>query len=300
MATIPDSVKTRLDTDWAIGTGGVEPTYYVEEDIRMRPPTGQDYILVQSSTLDTDPKPFNDIYTNEAHVLSILVNTLTSEDRLKEIGDEVVRVLNATAITDITYQRLKRRKILSGIEKGVFNYQERITYDLIEQMKESAASYGAGAGTNLDDLLMYGSTHAAWVPCVFYIEGATSVSIGKVFGIVGTIENVDAQDFNLFFLCPLPTNKGSLKLYVGDVRVGILDADASNKLDALWVYGMKYNTQTSLNADGTDRTAAGSYTSAFVVTDVSSYNSVFIRVAAVVTNAGDFNLSSLELECYYA
>ena len=33
---------------------------------------------------------------------------------------------------------------MSGVEKGVFNYQEMITYDLHQQMKSSAVAYGSG------------------------------------------------------------------------------------------------------------------------------------------------------------
>ena len=298
MATIPDSVKTRLDTDWSIA-GGAEPTYYVEEDIRMNPPAGQDYILIQSSTLDTDSRPVNDKFANEAHVLDIIVNTLTSEDRLKEISDEVVRVLNATAITDMTYQRLKRRKIMSGIDKGIFNYQERITYDLRQQMKESAASYGAGAGTNLDDLLMYGSAHAAWVPCV-YSDHTNVARKYLVNSTSGMVSNADATNASLRFDLQLPTTKGSLKLYISGSRVSLYDADADAKIDTTTVYGLIKTGVTSINADTTDYNSQDDWDDTFVAVDCSSYNGVMVWLAAVVDAANELDIASVSLRCYYA
>ena len=144
MATIPDSVKAQLDADWT-GAGGAEPTYYVEEDFRTKPPLGQDAIWIMSRTLDTGARPINDTFVTEEHVLELVVNTQTSADRLKEISDEVVRILNATAITDITYQRMKSRHRNSGELENIWVYQEVITYDLKQQMKSSTAAYGAGA-----------------------------------------------------------------------------------------------------------------------------------------------------------
>ena len=299
MTTIPDSVKAQLDSDWS-GAGGAEPTYYVEEDIRTNPPTGQDYIFILSSTLDTDPVPFNDTFVNEKHVLELVTNTLTSEDRLKEIGDEVVRILNATAITDITYQRLKRRKITSGVDKGVFNYQEVITYDLQQQMKSSTASYGAGAGLQLDDLLMFGSAHAAYVPMA--IMGSTIQTYWRF--IDGRVINASSADFNLEFLLPLPSIKGSLKLYLKNLKYSVFIADANDYVDEVRISGINGNTRTDLDTDttnitsNTDATFSGAVMPASVI-DVSSYQNVIVKISAFVTDAAGLQYHNIRMECFY-
>ncbi len=143
MTTIPASVKAQLDADWT-GAGGAEPPYYVAEDYRTNPPLGGDSIWILDNT-DVDPQIVNDTFVNEFLTIDIVV-TATTADRLKEIGDEVVRILNASRVANITYQRYKRRRNVSGVDVNkVFINQEIIQYDMREQMKSSAAAYGAGA-----------------------------------------------------------------------------------------------------------------------------------------------------------
>lgn len=352
MATIPDSVKARLDADWT-GAGGAEPTYYVEEDFRTNPPLGKDAVWIMSSTLDTDPRPFNDKYTNEYHILEMVVNTLTSEDRLKELSDEVVRILNATTITDITYQRLKKRRIVSGVDKGVFNYQELITYDLRQQMKSSTAAYGSGAtgdftitgdlivggddikdsssatvisfdgagaidvlaaphalltdttltGAYLEDLLMFGSANAAWVPLVMFAAREFSYIRGTGGGLM---QNVGADDITLELSLPLPTNKGGLKLYISSLKFGVADADATDYITTVRVYGMNGNSAgAQLDIDTTNHSSAGDKTFAGAVIpagtiDCSGYQSIIFTFSCTNTDANDMDIGNFRAECYYA
>lgn len=156
---------------------------------------------------------------------------------------------------------------------------------------------GSLTGPQLEDSLMFGSGNSAFVPCILELED----QVGKISMAWHTaFQNVDGTNFTVMFRCPLPTVKGSLKLYVGDVRVGIQDADAGDYLDNVIVGGIVYNTVTTINSDTTNRTAANTYTYDFAPADASSYDSVALRLQVIATNAGDFNLTSVELECYYA
>ncbi len=151
--------------------------------------------------------------------------------------------------------------------------------------------------TDIADLLMFGAANAAMVPCILELED----QVGKIVMSWHTVfQNVDGTDFTVIFRCPLPTVKGGLKLYVGDVRVGIQDADADDYLDNVIVGGIVYNTVTTLNSGPTNRTSPNTYTYPFTPADASGYDSVALRIQVVATNAGDFNLTSVELECYYA
>ena len=296
MTTIPDSIKAQLDADWAIGTGGVEPTYYVSEDFRTNPPLGKDGLWIPTETLKTDVRPVNDTYANHNHTIDLIVNTITSEDRLKELADEVVRILNATAITDMTYQRITNRKRVSGDYNGIWVYQEIITVDMREQMATSAAAYGAGAGTNLDDLLMYGSAHAAWVPCIFELPSIAS----SVIGTGANLTNVAALDPVVAYVCPLPTVKGSLKLYTSGVRVGISDADADDFLNQVVVRGTTYAGITNLNNDTTDYTSAQRVEQTFVAVDCSTYDQLLVSLVLACATGGELDINYVTLRCYYA
>ena len=300
MATIPDSVQAQITADWS-PAGGAEPTYYVEEDIRANPPAGEDFILILSSTLDTDPRPVNDKFTNEAHVLDIIVNTLTSADRLKIISDEIVRILDATAIADITYQRLKRRTILSSIDKGIFNHQERITYDLLQQMKSSAAAYGIGTTStvlaNLLDLTMWGSANAAWVPCIYMTDaGATKEAL-----VHSTVYNAGVSTTYITFTLSVPLLKGSLKLYTNRLMIGLFDADASNYLTSVLVRGINYTGYIDiLPTDATDKTTVAQHEYPIVLHNCSVYEQVIVVAQFTGATAAAFEISSVRLQCYYA
>ena len=106
--------------------------------------------------------------------------------------------------------------------------------------------------TDIADLLMFGSANAAWVPCI--LDGTGSWPTGKLQGD-WTMSNVDGTDFWAVFRCPLPTTKGSLKLYVAGTQVGILDADAAGGGDYVSttnVIGLVYNSNTTLDTNTTN------------------------------------------------
>ena len=298
MATIPDSVKAQLDADWT-AAGGAEPTYYVWEDLRSTPPLGEDaiWILTGPTHFKTKIDPVNDDFTNRLHTLEIIVNTATSEDRLKEISDEVVRILNATTVADINYQRVLDRSNISN--RKTFNYQEKIIYDLREYMASSAAAYGVGTtgdfavvgdltvggdaditgdiiarddlsvnddvtvggdlsvtgiittatAAQIDDLLMFGSANAAWYSCFPLAIDDWSDTMFQG----GALSNATTNNYLASFGLSLPTNKGTLKLYITGYRFIINDADGTNYVSASYAYGYDSNgANQAISSDGTD------------------------------------------------
>jgi len=314
MTTIPDSIKAQLDADWT-GAGGVEPTYYVSEDYRTNPPLGKDAVWIPTQTLDTQDDPVNDVYVTRKHILELIVSTTTSEDRLKELSDEVVRILNATAITGMTYQRIKRRKRVSGEYKGIWVYQEIITLDLREQMASSASAYGAGttgdfavvgeltvSTYNILDALMLGSANAAYVPMTLHghysFAWANSIS-------AGWISNVGGDNMQIDMIMPIPCLKGSLKLYITNLKFGVADASGTDYITAITINGFNGNVRTQLDIDGTNHTAAGDKTFSGAVMpaaaiDVSSYQSVIATFTVFCTGANDMDFGNVRMECYYA
>ena len=150
MATIPDSVKATLDAQWAIPTGGVEPTYYVGEDYTYTspPPAGKDYIWILSKDLFTDIRPMNDTYSTLTHTLVLIVNTTTSGDRLKELSDEVARILNSVAITGANYQMISKRDI-APVEY-LRSHQELMVLTIKTFLASSGIAYGAYTTTTFE------------------------------------------------------------------------------------------------------------------------------------------------------
>ena len=153
-------------------------------------------------------------------------------------------------------------------------------------------------GTNIADLLMFGAANAAWVPCAFELGTA----VGKVeVAASAFISNVDGTNMNLRYLVPLPTNKGSLKLYITKVKAEIHDADVDDFITSLYLWGQDNTGLTDLYHDFTniDSAQAKTWTLGAAV-DCSSYASCFVFVYLDLTDANDFDLADVSVECYYA
>ena len=151
-------------------------------------------------------------------------------------------------------------------------------------------------GAYLEDLLMFGSANAAWQPCVF--EGSNTAD--KFYPNGGYISNRDNTDGQMRFILPLPTNKGSLKLYISGSQVDIFDADAANKIDTVTIYGILETGISQLDQNTDDITAQDSREDPFAAVDCSGYNGVILWVAAVVADANALDISGISLRCYYA
>jgi hypothetical protein len=153
----------------------------------------------------------------------------------------------------------------------------------------------------LADLLMFGSANAAYTPCIF--EGAGDLgTVGKFYFDIaaGGVANVDGTNLYLFYRIPLATNRGTLKLYVDDLRLGVHTADATDYVTKVRVYGVNHTGVTELLSDSSNRTAQGSYVSAFAATDTSSYESVLVRVDCVCGAQGELIVEGVEIKTYYA
>ena len=148
--------------------------------------------------------------------------------------------------------------------------------------------------------LMIGVANAEFIPCVFEIAGGIG-SIGKMYLNVTTmgITNVDTTSFLVSYRLPLPTNRGGLKLYVDDLRVGVHTADATDYLTRVRIYGINHDGATSLQLDSTNRTSQGSYVYPFAATDASGYESIVAMLHYECDSIDDLVIQSTEILCYY-
>ena len=147
----------------------------------------------------------------------------------------------------------------------------------------------------LADLLMYGSANAAWVPCPFTIESV----VGKVVG-TWTQRNLDNTNVELAYTLPLPTVKGSLKLYVSGTKIELYDADATNFIDSIIVRGVTRGSGVALDTNAGNYDSPQTITDTWAAVDCSSYEAIKVQVAIDVDTASALDIGYVAVQCYYA
>ena len=101
------------------------------------------------------------------------------------------------------------------------------------------------------------------------------------------------------FQLPLPPVKGSLKLYIDDLKVYLLDADATDYITRLKIFGVN-TTTTDLLDVGTNHTSTGDKTYAFEAIDCSSYHTITVQIQVTTAADGELEFFPPRLGCYYA
>ncbi len=142
MATIGDTMVTLLTDNWA--GAGAAPTFGHLVDHPSDLPPSQEQVMVRLP-IHEDVTPINDTYSNFKYTIQIRVKSNVSDDRLKVLADEVIRIVNTYAITGITRQFAKRGENTSDRKKQVFAYD--VWAILEEHMSTAGTSYSSpGAG----------------------------------------------------------------------------------------------------------------------------------------------------------
>ena len=146
----------------------------------------------------------------------------------------------------------------------------------------------------LEDTVMYGSANAAWIPLIFeHPSNQDSVNSGGVGvrnqGSLGTAGN---------YVLPIPTNKGGLKLYITGIRFRIYDADATDYLDLIRIFGRDatYNTEYT---DNGNYTTADLHSDTFVAKDMSAYDDISVYFNWIFATQYEYDQMHVGLQCYY-
>ena len=156
-------------------------------------------------------------------------------------------------------------------------------------------------GAYLEDLLMFGSANAAYVPCTLMgAEDAADIRISA-----SIVLNIDAEDIELSYSLPVPCNKGGLKLHISNLKYGLFGADADDYLTRVRIYGWNGHVRTQLDDDGTNHTSAGDKTFSGAIMpaaaiDCSGYQSIAVYAQAFNTGVQHFAIGNVRMECYYA
>jgi len=294
--TEADTIYDTINDNWGSGGyGGAAPAITTTETPQqMTNLTAADVIEVRHKTLRERPKPVNDKYTNRYYFIDIFISSKTSNAQLKLIYDEVEYLLRNTTMTGI--QLVNITKDWNVSPPKLAKTAVLLEVEFVALMSDGAVTSAAGATASMQALLMYGAANAAWVPCSY--EGCYFASYAEIAG-AGQVLNTGATDMTLFFLLPLPTVKGSLKLYISGTKFGLEDADADDYVNNVKIWGIT-DSATILDTDATNYDSAGVKTDTFTAVDCSSYDHIKIEVECVNTNASDLDVHNIKLRCYYA
>lgn len=229
--------------------------------------------------------------------LALTGNLLTTSFIMRETTGSGLHLCSTNNTADGI--RLKLNDAAAGLQ---------IYYDNVEIASINSAGDlqidGTFAGmteAQLADLLMYGSANAAWVPMAYI-----GVNVhDRVTVAAGQFRNTGAGAMALSFTLTLPCTKGTLKLYIKSLKIGVQDADDGDYINTSYIYGYNELAQTQIDIDATDHKTAGDKTFAGAVipasaVDVSGYQSVVVHLVCVNADASDLDITNVRMECYYA
>lgn len=150
------------------------------------------------------------------------------------------------------------------------------------------------------ELLSIGSSNAKWKNAIYF---ATSKDTLMQKGTIG-ITNIDGTDHNIYYNVPLETSRGSYKLYISEIEMGIRDADANDYISRIRLVGIDDNSNMTEVVDqdngGSGWTTIDEHNLTFTAVDMSSYKGIVLRLGAVVTTKAELEIYYLRVKFYYA
>jgi len=155
-----------------------------------------------------------------------------------------------------------------------------------------------------DGRTYYGSTNAVWQPVSFVVENNVNRLI-RGYGVRLTSTGTSGTPQLPFWLL-LPTQRKGIggateKLYIDGIRVGLMDSDSDDYISRMSIFGVNWNSATEKWYDDTDVTVPQEIEKSFTAIDFSSYSMVAVRIDIVLSSTtGDFDLSLVQLHCYYS
>ena len=151
------------------------------------------------------------------------------------------------------------------------------------------------------DGLNYGAPNISYMPCTPEPSpGATPYVVPGTFGYYVMFSTTTTEAVGINYTVPLPTTKGDLKLYVGDVIIGINGANGTNYISSVQLGGIAYTGGTQLLFDATPLNSPGKYTASNTLEDVSTYDQIKIQLTTSVATANTLKIMYVLVEYYYA
>ena len=230
---------------------------------------------------------------------AIMAHTYTSRG-LHIDWDGATRSANAPVLEGVKVELPADYSDFGSNKAGYFSGDGRtVTLCDTTYAADISGDYRLDGMTNaqLEDLLMFGSANAAWVPCVYFINAVPELLDQT---LSGWMKPITTGTKYWCFKLPLPTVKAGLKLYISGSRVCLNDADGSDYVDETHVEGITESATAVINNDMTNYDSKAKHDDTFTAVDCSGYDSVNVELKIVIAATADFILSDVLLRCYYA
>ena len=214
------------------------------------------------------------------------------ESSATQYGTATVATLETDELTVNTWLKLNGYSVFDILDEDDMA-SDRADALITQQSAKAYVDVAYAAG-------MIGSANAAWVP--MGVMGGQFFE--RFYFTAGKIQNVGADDYNSSWNLPKECLKGSLKLHIKNLKIGVVDADTDDFITQTTIYGVNGITITQLDIDATDhktigdKTFAGAVMPAAVI-DVSGYQSVYVQLSHIATGAAQGDTTNLRMECYY-
>ncbi len=154
---------------------------------------------------------------------------------------------------------------------------------------------GTLSGSILLGMLLFGSGNAQYYPCILQSE------YGHFSWGTPRYENIATGTVYLHGTLSLPTMLGGKKLYITHMRVGVYDADATDYVTEVALYGANGTSFVREWYNDSNKETPNDYEYTFPSPiDMSSYDRVHIRLVGSCTIAKALDISYINLKCYYA
>lgn len=144
MATMADSLVSLINTDYGdLGGGGSKPTIGNRSDYKDEvSATDADYVLVWLP-VPVRIEELNDTYVNRYHKMRVRIITDTSDTRMKEISDEIIRLVGAGTITGVQKLRCLDEEDMTDRRGPIYIYE--ITVMAAEEWADRGTGYSGSA-----------------------------------------------------------------------------------------------------------------------------------------------------------
>lgn len=157
---------------------------------------------------------------------------------------------------------------------------------------------GTVDGVDIAAFLGVGSGNKIWYPCVLAGAGATYYDD---YGMFDGLITGAGGNFIIEFKFTQPAIRGTSAFVATRLKINLQDADGSNYVSSVEVFhnDTSANASTSKYSEGTNRTAAGSYTYDFSDFTLAEADEISVRMVVVNATSGDVDINTVEIEGYY-
>lgn len=145
---------------------------------------------------------------------------------------------------------------------------------------------------------LVGAANKWWQACIFSFDAAERTYLTETSPVVLT--NPTSGEWKPVFQVPMPCMIAAKKLYITGIRVDLDDADGSNYVDSVEMYGKKASGEDWIKNLPTDLDTIDTHEQTFAAIDCSAYRGIIVMLDCEIATASTLDVNSVEVQCYYA